>query len=153
SLVRPRLERVDMGFGVEKIVVAAPATARVPHEQLQCPGLDESATAAGIGRAADDLIDALINRLGPSRVLRAGLVESHIPERAFGARSIIEQIPPSPAAPGVPDPGDRPSLLLDRPEPARAMALTSDGPVLSLHWRGRDLRIAVSLGPERIAHE
>lgn len=48
---------------------------------------------------------------------------------------------------------DRPTTLLSRPEPADVMALTPDGPVLGLGWRGWRWRVVSSVGPERIGAE
>jgi protein ImuB len=47
----------------------------------------------------------------------------------------------------------RPSLLLERPEPAEAIAVTPDGPPWVLRRGGRERTIVRAIGPERIAGE
>ncbi len=48
---------------------------------------------------------------------------------------------------------DRPSLLLERPEPVEVIAMTPDGPPSWFRWRGIEQRVTVSAGPERLAKE
>lgn len=95
------------------------------------------------------LIDRLANRLGPNAVTVTIPFESHIPERAEGR-----------AAPGLtckewadmPRPScPRPSCLLLRPEPIKALAEVPDGPPLRFTWRRVTRRIVKAEGPERIA--
>lgn len=164
SLVRPRLERVNLGFGVEFVSITAPRTARLRHEQAGALGgnVDE----VPMDRAAAELTDALVNRLGPDRVGSLALAESHIPERrgtGFQPVSLADRRDagvrrdPGPEPLAAPETraaaADRPSLLLERPEPASAIAITPDGPPSLLRWRGRDLPIAAAIGPERIGCE
>ncbi len=150
SLVRSRLERIDMGAGVEGMVFIAVRTARLRHEQASSPSLGadtERATAAAWG----ELVDTLAVRLGPQNVARIEPVESHIPERAVRERPAIEEPGRQPLASTTS--ADRPTLLLPRPEPAEVMALTPDGPILSLGWRHQRWRILSCIGPERIGPE
>jgi protein ImuB len=149
SMMRARLEKVDIGDGVEGIILIASSTARLRQSQTGIPGIDaspqESAGTWG------ELVDTLATRLGADNVVRLEPVQSHIPERAFRERSVMEGIPArsetSLAAP------DRPMTLFSSPEPARAIALTPDGPLLSLNWRGLQSRIIACSTPERIAPE
>lgn len=161
SLLRRRLERVHLGFGVEGIVLTAARTGRVRHEQgeLTASGPSRKSASwapspAGTRRDIAAVIDVLVNRLGAERVVRAETIESYLPERAFRFLPLEEahrrRVPGSGAARAG---SDRPSMLLDRPEPARAIALTPQGPLLSLTWRGREQRIVACQGPERISHE
>jgi protein ImuB len=48
---------------------------------------------------------------------------------------------------------DRPSLLLDPPEPAQAIALQPDHPPARLQWRGIEHHLIAGSGPERIITE
>ena len=161
SLLRPKLERANLGFGVEEVILTATRTSRLRHEQLE--------TAYGAGHedcppsdyALGELIDTLVNRLGPEHVRTAALVESHIPERAFRSRVATDSLeragddPLSNAAAYAPSttpaPGPRPSILLDHPVPVQVMALTPDGPVISVNWSGDEQRAVASIGPERIS--
>lgn len=164
SLLRPRLERVNLGFGVERVRLIAARTGRVRYEQTGLASARHGAWMADDGgdgatlsrsetrRRIGELVDALVNRLGASRVTRVELVASHVPERAF--RRVPLTSPGPPTTPGhlatVPD---RPSMLLARPEPAHVLALTPDGPLLRMTWRGRDEGIVRCCGPERIERE
>lgn len=170
SLLRPMLERADLGEGVERVVVRAGGSrgglGRVRGEQRVLPGepgrarvsddAGDSAGAAGHD-ARDELVDALSNRLGPGRVLRVRRGDSHLPERAGGTAPAIEPSPPVRAAPPMAEPAprapDRPTILLDRPEPADVVAMVPDGPPARVRWRGLWREVALAQGPERIAEE
>ncbi|MFM9996162.1 MAG: Y-family DNA polymerase [Phycisphaerales bacterium] len=150
SLLRSQLERTDLGGGVEGVVLTASRTARLRQEQRSSPSLGsdgEQTTPAVWG----ELMDTLAGRLGADGVLRMELVESHLPERAFRERSAMEtpQRGPQAAVTGA----DRPTTLWARPEPADAMALTPNGPLLSLGWRNRRWNVLSCSGPERIGPE
>jgi protein ImuB len=48
---------------------------------------------------------------------------------------------------------DRPTILYPKPELAKAIALTPDGPLLRLRWRNHEYSITHCLGPERLGAE
>lgn len=148
SLVRSQLERVDLSKGVEGVVLRARRTARLRHEQLASPALGGSAEQAAQA-AWGELIDTLIDRLGADNVVRIEAVESHLPEHAHRERSVLEQ----PGSRATVTAADRPARLFPQPEPAEAMALVPDGPVLSLTWRRRRWRVVACAGPERLSAE
>jgi protein ImuB len=182
TLLRTQLERTDLQSGIEGIILTATRTARLRHQQLTAlalgaPGLtDDDATDTAWG----ELVDTLISRLGPENIRRIEARESHIPERAIDNRQVLgdgdvsgsskprrssleiftaemsdSEISNSEISnfklplPSLP----RPSLLLPSPEPIHALALTPDGPLLSLTWRGQHFRILSCIGPERISPE
>jgi protein ImuB len=169
SLLRVRLEGVNLGYGVERIAMTARGTSRLRHEQLEWrEGSHPKEVEASQG--GWEMIDTLVNRLGRQRVLRPELVESHVPERAARLTGWDEEenrkagkqenrkakskaLVRSSASGAKGGWGDRPSLLLERPEPARVIAVTPDGPVVRLSWRGRERAIVSCVGPERIAGE
>jgi protein ImuB len=150
SLLRSRLERTDLGEGVEGVELIASRTARLRHEQRVSPALggDDEHVAAG---AWGELTDTLVSRLGADNIVHLDPVETHIPERAFRERSVMEPAAPTPQ-PAVTR-ADRPPILFPRPEPADTMALTPDGPILSLGWRGRRWNVLSCSAPERIGQE
>jgi protein ImuB len=102
-----------------------------------------------LDHALGELLDTLGNRLGPNRVVRAEPVASHLPERATCFRPAIEEG----IRPGLFSFPDRPSLLLERPDPIEVIAMTPDGPPSWFRWRGQEQRITASAGPERLAVE
>jgi protein ImuB len=145
-LFAEKLETIDPGFGVEKLALHAERTAMIEASQGRLEG-------GGVGASSRDerlvqLIDRLANRLGPDAVTVSIPKESHIPERAEGR-----------AAPGstskawadMPRLPLRPSCLLLRPEPIKALAEVPDGPPLRFTWRRVARRIVKAEGPERIA--
>ncbi|MEM9064117.1 MAG: DNA polymerase Y family protein [Planctomycetota bacterium] len=149
QLLRPKLERAHLGFGVEAVRVCACVAAKIRHEQAECDGVAGDASAAEIERSCGELLDTLRNRLGEGRVLRASLRESRLPERAFEMRDASDT---GSVTAGVLM-SDRPSVLFDRPSPSEVIALTPDGPVHRLTWRGEEHGATACVGPERIGGE
>ncbi len=151
SLLRPRVESINLGWGVERLCLAAPNPGRLPHEDDSWGWADESADHRKLDRSFGELLDTLGNRLGQERVSRAEPVASHLPERAERKR------PPGSFFAAKKEPGglfsDRPSLLLERPEPVEVIAMTPDGPPSWFRWRGLDQCVTMCAGPERLAME
>ena len=162
-LVRPRLEKVNLGFGVERITATASHCRKLPHRQNSC-WQDHSRSAGKI----NEMIDAMVNRLGARLVTRMTPIESHIPERAahhHTAMSTPDSPDRTPKAAIIDT--DRPTLLLVRPRPIRVMAAGSqdrnalrfgdpvvpEGPPIWFHMDGQDHHVAASAGPERIEPE
>jgi protein ImuB len=146
KLLRPKVETLHLGHGVEAVTVTATWTETIGHEQA---GMWEKDVQAD--RRVEELLDTLVNRWGAARVLQAEPVPSHVPERFYHF---------APTSEGEQKKGragleacttmDRPSRLLERPESAQAMALLPDHPPAWLRWRGRDYNVLAGLGPERI---
>lgn len=154
ALLLPVVERLDLSHGIERMTLAAPDTARLPHEQAACADWgDADDDAAFDGAALGELIDVLGARLGRERVRRCRAVETHVPERAFEFEPIDRLAgKASSNSAGVALVGaDRPSVLLNRPQPAQVTSLSPDGPLLSFTWRGRSHRAVMTIGPERIS--
>lgn len=163
SLLGPRLERVplgdggDSGDGVDGVRLTARWTERIAHGQAAWVSGGEMGAGA---RAGAELIDILANRLGPARVVRAELVESHVPERAVRWPSAGKGVEAARCR-GVEGGrevrlgvvGDRPTVLLAEASPAWVVSVTPDGPVARVRWMGADLEVRACLGPERIEGE
>jgi len=149
SLVRSKLERVDLSNGIEGIILSAKRTARLRPQQIHNPAL--GGETQHVAQAAwGELVDTLVDRLGPNSVTCIEPVESHLPEHAWRERSILEDPPRTPA---FVTNSDRPTRLFAKPEPAQAMALVPDGPVLSIGWRQKQWKVLASTNPERIGAE
>jgi protein ImuB len=180
-LLADKLAAVDLGFGVDLMTLAAPATEPLAAEQTpfadlalehfptkwlpgsskkmrQSKGLERASDSAGtetalaaVGGAAL-LIDRLASRLGPDKVLRLAACASHLPEAAERLVSALAEAP-APSLDPPPKRGARPPFLLPHPEPVTVVAEVPDGPPASLEWRRRRCRIVKAEGPERIAPE
>lgn len=149
SLLRPRLERSNLGFGVEGVSIKATRLGHIREEQQHWWREAQSTTRPNA--ALDQLLDTLVNRLGKDNVLRPQLLESHIPERAFRLASVLDAHRPAAPTPIVD--ADRPAILLDEPQQIDVLALTPDGPVSRITWRSADSAITTCIGPERICSE
>ncbi len=160
SLLRPRVERINLGFGIESITLAAPRVGRLRHAQSQrwCSG-DAAGSPGADDRSLGELLDVLAGRIGREATVRAELVESHVPERAFRVCAAVEAGPLRRDRAGTRERGaactasERPSILLDPSEPIDVIALVPDGPPSRLRWRNETLRVTASFGPERIEGE
>lgn len=148
-LLAERLETIDPGFGIDVMILAAPAADPLGPRQLAL-GRSERRNE----EAAGALIDRLVARLGPAQVLRLVPQASHIPERAL----LLVPALTAPAAAGDwPAAGARPVSLLPCPEPVEVVApgaAEGEGnPPLAFRWRRVVHRVARAEGPERIAPE
>ena len=143
-LLDERVEEVDPGPGVEAMRLVLPLVE--PLEYTQRGGL----TPDGKDEAdLSELIDRLVNRLGPDRVYRMRPVESDVPERS--QQAVPVHVRPVPTAPTTAWP--RPVRLLERPEPVEALAMMPDHPPKAFTWRRMRHRVLHADGPERITGE
>jgi protein ImuB len=141
-LLRPKLEEVDAGFGIDAMSLEAEETAFIePYE----PGFMEEKVSFSHDFAA--LADRLMNRHEEARMASLEPAERHLPEWAE------KLAPPTDKSSSAPSPGIRPLTLLYRPEKINVMAEVPDGPPLRFIWRRVSHRILRMEGPERIAPE
>ncbi|WAC49762.1 DNA polymerase Y family protein [Asticcacaulis sp. SL142] len=143
-LLCDRIETVDPGFGIERMVLAATLTGPLCPDQIH----------ATFGNAqtpdVDDLWDTLTNRYGRnSRLYRSVASPSDIPERA------VQKLPVHAKATGSSRNATfrRPFRLLRPPEAMQTMALLPDHPPVSFQWRGSRYRVTAADGPERVRGE
>jgi protein ImuB len=144
-LFREKLDKLDSGFGVDVMVLAATAVGPFAPAQMDLDSRDHPRNE-DVGR----LIDRLGNRFGPARVVHLEARASHIPERA--CREISAFAPPASAVDGRAA-RPRPIHLLPWPEPIEVMAPVPDHPPLMFRWRRAQHRVSHADGPERIAPE
>ncbi|MBO9710498.1 MAG: DNA polymerase Y family protein [Caulobacter sp.] len=145
-LLKPKLETVDPGFGIEVVTLWAADVETLSPAQR---GLDAEA-GASVEEGLAPLVDRLVNRLGENRVWRADPYESHVPERAVVRRAPLAA--PAEAAAWDPE-RPRPTRLLRRVEPIEAVAMLPDDPPVQFRWRGKTHRVLRAEGPERIGQE
>lgn len=160
AMLSPHVEGLNLMRGVEAVSLTAAVAPRRGHHQFAAAGIDTSSASANRAKilAAEEsrLIDLLAARLGHEAVLRPSLCDSHVPEASMAAvpaadargdiarhrRDTVDATPRRHV--------DRPTRLLDPPEPVEAVFLNPDGPLLTLVWRGTHLTLRQSVGPEPI---
>ena len=141
------LERLDLGFGADALMLSAHRTEAAQARQADFDG----GQAQGARHDLAALIDRLSARLGDGAVLRPALQDSHIPERSEAWTPAGPD--PEPQAPGVSDAGPRPLFLLDPPEPIQTTAGMPDSPPAQFSWRRVTRKVARAEGPERLSPE
>ena len=143
KLLCEKLEMVDPGFGIDKMVLAAPAAEALAYRQEDAlRGKRASADLSG-------LIDTLAARLGAEHVYRLASADSDLPERSVRKAPAIE----APAAFSWPVDWPRPTRFFPRPEPIETVALLPDQPPATFTWRGMRRRVRRADGPERVFGE
>lgn len=140
------LERLDLGFGVDALMLSArraePVEARQTAMADGAPAPEPEALAG--------LIDRLQARLGEGAVRRPQLRESWTPERS---EAWVPAAPTAVSSPMVADARARPILLLDPPEPVETTAELPDGAPVQFRWRRVAHRVVKAAGPERLSPE
>ena len=148
KLLRPKVEQMHLGYGVEAMVLTAFWVEGMEHKQ------------AGMWKGAEDgerrdrefaeFLDRVVNRWGARRVLRGVAVGSHVPEVARGFGEEAQRHKGTEALRGkiMRNRGneemrrrelvllDRPTVLLE-PEPVEVVALQPDCAPSRVWWRGR----------------
>ncbi len=142
KLLHDRIEKIDPGFGIEKLSLAATMVEPLDDKQIVSSLVAESTVDVGA------FVDVLGNR-GTYRIYRVAPVASDVPERS------VKRISPVAADVGQtwPTVWPRPVRLMDRPELIEVMALLPDHPPVWFTWRGKRRRVKRADGPERIFGE
>ena len=144
------LTEIEVGFGVEVMVLSALRTEPLAAAQLAIPGARPATGDRALEAALGLLIDRLGGRLGSGNVTRCAARESHLPERAAAA---VPALAPMAAAAAWPQGPGRPLRLFEHPQPVEAVAPLPDGPPVLFRWRRAVHRVRRAEGPERIAPE
>ena len=144
KLLCSRLPQVDPGFGIEEATLTAGVVEPLAAKQDESLGQVERN-----GVDISLLVDRLGVRVGPKRLFRIVPVESDIPERS------VRRVPALAPAAGLTWPAhlDRPTKLIDPPEPITATALVPDSPPIFFVWRSERRRVVRADGPERVRGE
>lgn len=139
------LGRLDLGFGLDALMLSADAVEPLAARQSVMTGEAE----ARQGEDLADLVDRLSARLGEDGVLTPAPADSWIPERAERWVPALGRPPAAPCA----DFGRRPVLLFDPPEPVEAIAELPDHAPARFTWRRVTRRVVRADGPERLSPE
>lgn len=142
-LLCDKLETVDPGFGVEKLLLAAPDAEPLAYKQDEALG-DKARTADLSG-----LVDTLSNRLGADHVYRLATAPSDIPERSVRKAPALDAVETH----AWPSAWLRPTRLFRSPEPIDTLALLPDAPPAWFAWRGVRRQVRRADGPERVFGE
>lgn len=141
KLFKDRTEKIEPGFGIEKMTLVA----------VMAEPLEEAQKSSSL--VEDEVIDVtpLIDIFGNrgARVYRVAPVASDVPERSvrrIGAAS-------DPVEASWVNHWRRPVRLLVRPEQVDVMALMPDHPPVWIIWRGKRRKVKNADGPERIFGE
>ncbi|MDJ0686675.1 MAG: DUF6504 family protein [Alphaproteobacteria bacterium] len=151
-LFAERLAGLDPGFGIDAMVLSAPAVEDLAPVQEQAALKTDAQEGDPVGDPRLSLLaDQLAARLGPRRVLRFTARDSHCPERACRLYPVMEADASSHAAPAWPAwLPPRPPLLLAPPEP---LEVEGGSVPQGFRWRGRSHIIRRLEGPERLSPE
>ncbi len=141
KLLCSSIEKIDPGFGIEKLSLAA--TMIEPFEEKQSISSLVEETVVDV----TPLLDSFGNR--GQRMYRLAPVESDVPERNVGRVSPVS----AKMDQAWPTRWPRPSRILKHPERIEVIALTPDHPPASMTWRGKRRRITRGDGPERVFGE
>ncbi|NKK36319.1 DNA polymerase Y family protein [Rhizobium leguminosarum bv. viciae] len=141
KLFKDRTEKIEPGFGIEKMTLVA--VMAEPLEEAQKSSLLVEDEVVDL----TPLIDIYGNR--GQRVYRVAPVASDVPERSvrrIGAAS-------DPVEASWVNHWRRPVRLLARPDQVDVMALLPDHPPVWIMWRGKRRKVKNADGPERIFGE
>jgi protein ImuB len=141
KLLCDQIEKIDPGFGIEKMVLVAVMAEPLEERQVASSLIEDEVVDV------TPLVDILGNR--GQRLYRLTPVASDVPERS------VSRIAPTSAETGADwaVKWPRPSRLLARPERIETMAVLPDQPPVVITWRGKRRRIVRADGPERIFGE
>lgn len=141
KLFKDRTEKIEPGFGIEKLTLVA----------IMAEPLEEAQKASSL--VEEEVIDVtpLIDIFGNrgARVYRVAPVASDVPERSV--RRVGAASDPIEAA--WVTHWKRPVRMLARPEQVDVMALMPDHPPVWIMWRGKRRKVKAADGPERIFGE
>jgi len=141
KLFRDRTEKIEPGFGIEKLTLVAVMAEPLEDIQKVSSLIEDEITDV------TPLIDVYGNR--GQRVYRMAPVASDVPERSVQRISAAAD-PLTVAWVGH---WRRPVRLLQRPELITVIALMPDHPPASITWRGKRRKVKCADGPERIFGE
>ncbi|WP_145641548.1 Y-family DNA polymerase [Neorhizobium alkalisoli] len=141
KLFRDRTEKIEPGFGIERLVLVAAAAEPLVEEQRISSLVEEEVTDV------TPLIDIFGNR--GQRVYRLAPVASDVPERSVQRVSAVAEAIEETWV----GHWRRPVRLLPHPEVIDAIALMPDHPPRSVTWRGNRHKVVRADGPERIFGE
>ncbi|MQY46560.1 DNA polymerase Y family protein [Rhizobiales bacterium RZME27] len=141
KLFKDRTEKIEPGFGIEKLVLVAVSAEPLVEEQKVSSLVEEETSDI------TPLIDIFGNR--GQRVYCMAPYASDVPERSVQRISAVAEAVDETWV----GHWRRPVRLFDRPEQIQAIAMMPDYPPATITWRGKRHRVKRADGPERIFGE
>ena len=145
NLFESHLEKIDPGFGIEKMILTTPIADHMKAVQINLQGKKK------VKEKAVALIDRLSNRLGADNVLQANHHKSYIPERVASFIPISKENNFKIDKKALENP--RPLRLLRPAERIKVITKNIDGAPISFCWRQIVYHTHRYEGPERISPE
>ncbi len=148
AAIRPRMEQLRLSGGIEILTIRAVETHLLPMEQLHADTCTRRQCHDAMTPLAP-VLDILRTRLPATRIGTVAAGRSHIPEQAMRMNTLeitAGLIPP-------PDgfiTTQRPSLLLDPPEPVQVITGGAENAPGHIQWRGHIYTCQQVIGPERL---
>lgn len=141
KLLCDRIEKIDPGYGIEKMVLVAIMAEPLEEKQVASSLIEEAAVDY------TPIVDILQNR--GQRLYRVTPVASDVPERS------VARIAPTAEETGADWAAKwgRPLRLFARSEEIEVIAVLPDQPPAVFAWRGKRRRVKRADGPERIFGE
>ncbi len=134
-LFQTLLDRVDSGFGIERMMLTAPVTEKIGTHQ-QSTGEERKVNLA-------PLVDAIAARIGERHIFRIEPTERDFPERSAVSVAPFGSTPSSHW-----NRRRRPVQLIQPPQPIMVTALLPDHPPARFTWQGSQHRVLRADGPE-----
>ncbi|MDK1386561.1 DNA polymerase Y family protein [Sinorhizobium sp. 8-89] len=141
KLLCDRIEKIDPGFGIEKLVLVAIMAEPLEENQVASSLIQEEVVDV------TPVMDILGNR--GQRLYRLTPVASDVPERSVARIAVTAEETGADWSAKW----QRPTRLLPHPERIEVVALLPDQPPAMFTWRGKRRRVKRADGPERIFGE
>ena len=152
SIITPVIEQLSFSGEVSCIELTGCDLIPITPQQIACTP-HESYDPSWLRTNRATLINTFIVRLGKDRVLQATTHDSHTPEDSFSYNSVASADTVACHEPHITyTPEERPSIILQNPEPITTIAMLPDRPPSWIRWRGKKLTITSGFGPARISY-
>ena len=147
AAIRPRLERLRLSGGIEVLTFRALETHPLPPEQLHVNTRTRWQHHAMMPLAP--VLDILRTRLPAAHIGAVAAGRSHIPEQAMRL-TMLETVGATMMRPDDFISTQRPSLLLNPPEPVQVITGGVENAPEHIQWRGHIYTCRQIIGPERL---
>ena len=136
-------EQLDVGFGIDRMILVAEQIAPLSRHQLKL----EDVNKQGNDETLTKLINELSNMFGDQHVWRFSSADSHIPEHAFNRRSALY---PNKSQNWIKPAVKRPLRLFKKPVSVLIRNGLDKKAPKTIFWQGKECHLSPLTGPERI---